>query len=99
MNRECDMSKATDMISRREAFSLLGLAAALGLVATTTALVTDAEAQTAGMERREARREGRQGRREARRAGREARREGRITAREMRREGRYNARELRREAR
>src|SRR6516165_6527733 len=60
---DCDM---TGMISRRDAFSLLGLAAALGLAASTTALVSDAEAETAGMERREARRTGRHERREAR---------------------------------
>ena len=83
------MSKATEMVSRRGAFSLLGLAAALGgLVAMTPALVTEAEAQTAGQERREARRAGREARREGRRAGREARREGRRTARELRREAR-----------
>ena len=82
------MSKATEMISRRGAFSLLGLAAALGGLVATTAVVTDAEAQTAGRVRREARREGREARREGRRAGREARREGRRTARELRREAR-----------
>ena len=65
------------MISRRGAFSVLGLAAALGLVASTTALVSDAEAETAGMERREGRRTGRETRRQGRRTGREERREAR----------------------
>jgi hypothetical protein len=81
--------KATfEMISRRRAFSLLGLAAAIGLAASTTALVSDAEAETAGMERREGRRTGRQERREGRRTGRHERREGRHSARETRREAR-----------
>jgi hypothetical protein len=61
--------KATfEMISRRRAFSLLGLAAAIGLAASTTALVSDAEAETAGME--QGRRTGRHERREGRRTGR-----------------------------
>jgi len=79
----------SEMISRRGAISLLGLAAAkaaslaglgaLGISVPTTLLtVSDAEAQTAGMvrrqERRGARRERRETRREARRAGRETRR-------------------------
>jgi len=89
------------MISRRGAFSLLGLTAALGFVVPTTVLMTsDAEAQaqptapatsapaTSGMERRQARRAGRHERREARRAGRHERREARRTARHMRREAR-----------
>jgi len=81
--------KATfEMISRRRAFSLLGLAAAIGLAASTTALVSDAEAETAGMERREGRRTGRHERREGRRTGRHERREGRHKARETRREAR-----------
>jgi hypothetical protein len=58
----------SEMISRRRAFSLLGLAAALGLAVPTTMLtVSDAEAQTRGMQRREQRRTGRQGRRATRR--------------------------------
>ena len=69
--------KATEMISRRGAFSLVGLAVALGLVGTTAALVTDAEAETAGMERREGRRTGREQRRQGWRTGRETRREAR----------------------
>ena len=55
-------------------------------------MVSQAEAQTAGMERRQTRREGR-------REGRQMRREGRRDAREMRREGRQSARDARRAAR
>ena len=48
------------LMSRRGAFSLLGLAAALGVAVPTTMLsMSEAEAQTAGMERREGRRTGR----------------------------------------
>jgi hypothetical protein len=88
--RRLDMSEK--MISRRGAFPLLGLAAALGFAAPTTVLtVSDAEAQattpaptapaptapaptggTHGMQRRQARRTGRQERREKRRGGGEA---------------------------
>ena len=92
------------LISRRGAFSLLGLAAVLAL--PTTALTTsDAEAQaqpspapsastptapaTPGMTRGQARRAGRHERREARRTGRHERREARRNAREMRREARH----------
>ena len=51
----------SEMISRRGAFSLLGLAAALASAVPITVLtVSDAEAQTAGMERRQGRRTGRQ---------------------------------------
>jgi len=58
-------------ITRREAFSCLGIAAALlGVAAPTTVLtVSDAEAETAGMERRQGRRTGRQERRQSRRTG------------------------------
>ena len=50
----------SEMISRRKALSLMGLAAAFGLAAAPTVLtVSDAEAQTAGMERRQERRTGR----------------------------------------
>lgn len=83
------MRTATEAITRRKAFSLLGLGIAAGATVPVTMLaVPDAEAQTAGMERREGRREGRQERREGRREGREERREGRRAAREDRREGR-----------
>lgn len=65
-------------ISRRTAFSLLGLAAALGTLAPALMLsASEAEAQTAGMERRQERRAGRHERREARRTGRQERRETR----------------------
>jgi hypothetical protein len=60
----------SEMISRRKALSLMGLAAAFGLAAAPAVLaVSDAEAQTVGMERREARRTGRHERREVRRTG------------------------------
>ena len=78
------------MISRRGAFSLLGLAAALGFgVPTTMLTMSAAEAQaqptapvpsapaTSGMNRRQARRAGRHERREARRHARQMRREAR----------------------
>jgi hypothetical protein len=69
-----------EMISRRRVFSLLGLAAALGLAVPTTVLtVSDAEAQTVGMERRAARRAGRHERRQERRTGRTERRQERRT--------------------
>ena len=61
----------SETISRRKALSLMGLAAAFGLAAAPTVLtVSDAEAQTAGMERRHGRRTGRQERRTTRRTGR-----------------------------
>ena len=60
------------LISRRRAFSLLGVA----LPATIFA-VSQGAAQTPGMERREERREDRQERREDRRDDREERREDR----------------------
>ena len=70
----------SEMISRRKTLSLMGLAAAFGLAAAPTVLtVSDAEAQTAGMERRQERRSGRHERREERRAGRTERREERRT--------------------
>jgi hypothetical protein len=48
----------------------MGLAAAFGLAAAPTVLaVSDAEAQTVGMERRQERRAGRHERREVRRTG------------------------------
>ncbi len=69
-----------EMISRRKALSLMGLAAAFGAAAAPAVLtVSDAEAQTLGMERRQERREGRHERREMRRAGRHERREVRRT--------------------
>ena len=67
-------------ISRRRVLSLFGKVVAFGVAASTTALtVPDAEAQTAGMMRREARRAGRHERRAERRTGRHERREARRT--------------------
>jgi hypothetical protein len=92
---DCEMSEKvkSQMISRREAFSLLGLAAALGFALPAEVLTaSDAEAQaqttapatapaptggTVGMQRRHARRTGRHERRETRRTGRHERREKR----------------------
>ena len=83
------MSEKNGIISRREAFSLLGLAVALGFAVPSTVLTaSDAEAQaqttapapsggTVGMQRRHARRTGRHERRHARRTGRHERREKR----------------------
>jgi hypothetical protein len=70
----------SEAISRRRVLSLFGKLAAFPVLASTTALtVSDAEAQTAGMERRQERRAGRHERREVRRAGRHERREVRRT--------------------
>ena len=70
----------SEMISRRKALSMMGLAASFGLAGAPAVLtITNAEAQTPGMERREERREGRQDRREERRTGRTERREERRT--------------------
>ena len=71
------------LLSRRTAFSLIGVA----LPATILA-VSAAEAQTPGMERREDRREDRQERREDRRDDRQDRREDRQEGREERRDER-----------
>ena len=68
----------SDLISRRTAFSLLGVTAALGFAVPATVLtVSDAEAQTSGMERRGERRAGRHERRDTRREGRHERRDTR----------------------
>ncbi len=70
----------SEAISRRKALSLVGFAAAFGLAAAPTVLaVSEAEAQTIGMERRQDRRTGRQQRRDDRRTGRTDRREERRT--------------------
>ena len=54
----------SEMISRRGAFSLLGLAAVVSLAVPAAMLTaTDADAQTQGMERRDERRGDRQERR------------------------------------
>jgi hypothetical protein len=65
------------MISRRRALSLLGLTAAASFAPAMMLSAPEAEAQTAGMERREERRTGRQERRQTRRTGRQQRRETR----------------------
>ena len=64
------------VISRRTAFSLLGMALPVAVLA-----VSQAKAQTPGMERREERRDDRQERREDRRDDRQERREDRQDAR------------------
>jgi hypothetical protein len=71
------------LISRRTAFSLIGVALPVTIFA-----VSEAEAQTPGMERREDRREDRQDRREERRDDRQDRREDRQEGREERRDER-----------
>ena len=77
------------MISRRRAFWMLGVGAAVGMgIPAAVATATNAEAQTPGMERRQDRRENRQDRREDRRANRQERREDRRTNRQDRREDR-----------
>ena len=65
----------TEMVTRRKALSLAGLA--LAALAAPVVTVTDAEAKTAGTERREGRREGRHHRREGRHEARNSRRKGR----------------------
>jgi hypothetical protein len=83
----------SEMISRRKALSLMGLAAAFGLAAPPTVLtVSDAEAQTAaaptaGMERRQGRRAARHERRQERRMARTERRTARTERRQERRTG------------
>jgi len=68
------------VLSRRQAFSFLGLTAALSIVGPGAVLTApEANAQTPGMERREDRREERQERREDRREDRVQRREDRRT--------------------
>jgi hypothetical protein len=88
----------SEMISRRRALSLMGLAAAFGLAAAPTVLtISDAEAQTAeapaaaaptaGMQRRAARHERRHERRAARHERRHERRAARHERRQERRTG------------
>jgi len=94
-------------ISRRGAFSLLGLAAVFGLAVPTSVLTTsDAEAQvqptapvpsapaSSGTEQRQERRTGRTERRAERRTGRTKRREARRTGRTERREARRKSDKL-----
>ena len=65
----------SEMMSRRGVFSLLGLGAALGLaVPATVFTVSQADAQTAGMDRRQDRRSDRQQNRQDRRTDRQDRR-------------------------
>ena len=68
------------LISRRRAFSLIGVAVPIVMLTAR-----EAAAQTPGMERREERREDRQERREERRDDRQDRREGREERRDERR--------------
>jgi hypothetical protein len=90
------MRTENEKITRRSVFSVLGLGLAAAGISGTLLSTSAAEAQTAGMERRQDRREGRRERREGRREGRQDRREGRRNAREDRREGRQQARDVRR---
>jgi hypothetical protein len=75
--KEADLSeKMNEIVSRRKTFSLLGLAA-LALAVPTTVLTVvpeEAEAQTTGMVRRQARRGARTERRQTRRTARTQRR-------------------------
>jgi hypothetical protein len=110
---DCEMSEKvkSQMISRRDAFSLLGLAAALGFAVPTTALMTsDAEAQAQPIApapsapapsapATSAPATSGMERRQGRRAGRHERREARRAGRHERREARRTARHMRREAR
>jgi hypothetical protein len=87
MNEKTD----TDIISRRRAVWMLGVAAAFGMAMPAVVLTaSEADAQTAGIERRQGRRENRRDRREDRRENRRDRREDRRENRENRRENRRN---------
>lgn len=68
----------SDAVSRRRVLSVLGLALAMA-VPTTALTVSEAEAQTTGMTRRQDRRTGRHERRDDRRTGRAERRDTRRT--------------------
>jgi len=77
------------LISRRTAFSLFGATAAFSLaMPVTLSALSEVQAQTPGMERREDRREERQERREDRRDDRQERREDRQEGRQERRDDR-----------
>jgi hypothetical protein len=105
----CEMSEK--IISRREAFSLLGLAAALGFALPAEVLTSpeaNAQAQTTapapstpqtGTERRQERRTERTEERQERRTGRTERRHERRARRRKRREERRAGRHERREER
>jgi hypothetical protein len=69
----------TERVSRRSMFSLLGIAALALAVPSTLIATTDAEAQTAGVNRRQARRTARTERRQDRRTARTVRRQTRRT--------------------
>jgi hypothetical protein len=99
------VTEKSEMISRREALSILGLAT-LGLaVMPNLLMVSEAEAQTStttpqtGTERRQERRTGRTERRQERRTARAERRAERRTARQERRTERQTARTERRQTR
>src|SRR6516225_11855474 len=78
-----------ELLSRRQAFSLFGATAAFSLaIPVTLSALSEAQAQTPGMERREDRREERQERREDRRDDRQERREDRQEGRQERRDDR-----------
>ena len=85
-----------EAISRRKALSVVGLGAALVLL-VPSALMSDAEAQETGTERRQERRtrrtERRQERRTRRTERRQERRKGRAERREVRRKGRAERRQ------
>jgi hypothetical protein len=77
------------LISRRTAFSLFGVTAAFSLATPITlSALSEAQAQTPGMERREDRRDDRQERREDRRDDRQQRRDDRQEGRQERRDDR-----------
>ena len=69
----------SEMISRRRTLSQMGFAAFGFAAAPMVLTVSDAEAQTVGMQRRQERRSGRYERRDERRTGRTERREVRRT--------------------
>jgi hypothetical protein len=76
-------------ISRRRAFWILGLGAAVGMaMPAATLTASDAEAQTVGMDRRQDRRGNRRDRRDDRRTSRQDRRDDRRTGRQDRRDDR-----------
>ena len=78
-----------ELISRRKAFSLFGVTAAFSLaMPVTLSALSEAQAQTPGMERREDRRDDRQERREDRRDDRQERRDDRQEGRQERRDDR-----------
>jgi hypothetical protein len=69
-----------EAMSRRDALSLFGIASAFSLAVPGILVgISESEAETAGMERRQDRRTGRHERRETRRTGRHERRETRRT--------------------